>query len=248
MAASSGDGSTASSKTSTLSTVVKIVATVAVVALLMYLGQQAKPYVDGFREWIESRGVWAPVIYILGYAVATVAFLPGSILTAASGAIFGIALGTLYTLIGATLGSTAAFLIARYFARGWVKQKLQGKPRFAKIDNAIGKDGGKIVALLRLAPVLPYNLLNYALGLTSVRVGPYVAASIAMLPGTLLYVYVGSIVGQDEKSPLEWTYFGLGLLATAAAVYMITKKAKQAFDSAVDSPENEAAPQERNDD
>lgn len=245
MAAPSGDGSKASPKSSTLSIVVKIVAVLAVIALLMYLGRQAQDYLPRFNRWIESLGIWAPVVYILGYAVATVAFVPGSALTLASGALFGIVWGTVYTLIGATLGATAAFLIARYLARGWVKGKIQGNPRFAKIDRAIGKESGKMVALLRLAPAFPFNLLNYALGLTSVRLGPYVVASIAMLPGTLLYVYLGSVAGQavtagsgqSQKSPLEWLFLGLGLLATGAVVYLVTKKAKQAFDSAVDAPD-----------
>ncbi len=213
---------------------VKIVVVLAALVALFFLGRFAAPYVEQFKTWVDGLGVWAPVAFILGYAVATVAFIPGSALTLASGTIFGIGWGALYSFVGATIGACLAFLIARYLARGAIEKKLEGYPRFAQIDRAIGRDGGKMVALLRLVPFFPFNLLNYALGLTGVKFLPYLLASFAMLPGTLVYVYIGSLADQTGKTPLEWTVTVVGLLATVVVVGLVTKKAKQALDSAID--------------
>lgn len=225
-------------------TLLKVGAVLAVVVALFFLGRQATGYIDGFTAWVDSLGVWGPVVFVLGYAVATVAFIPGSALTLASGAIFGLWEGTLYAFLGATLGATAAFLVARYVARSWVEGKLESYPRFGRIDKAVGEDGGKLVALLRLAPLFPFNLLNYALGLTSVRFVPYVLASLAMLPGTLMYVYFGAI-GRDvatagERTPMEWGLLILGLVAVIAVTTLITKKARKALDETIDGEGEEA--------
>ncbi len=238
-ASSSQSASTGSSKAQTA---IKVALALAALAALVLLGRQAGDYIPRFNDWIEGLGFWAPLVFILGYAVATVAFIPGSLLTAASGAIFGIGWGALYSFLGATLGASVAFLVARYLARSAIEKRLEDQPRFAQIDRAIGRDGGKMVALMRLAPVFPFNLLNYALGLTSVKFLPYFFASLAMFPGTLLYVYLGSVAGQAvqagggqaQKTPLEWAALAVGLLATVLVVVIVTRKAKQAFDSAVD--------------
>src|SRR5207245_1117774 len=103
--------------------------------------------------------------------------------------------GTVYVLIAATLGSAAAFLVSRYLARGAIERRLANIPRFAAIDRAVGAEGRKIVFLLRLSPVFPFTLLNYALGLTQVRFADYLVAAIGMLPGTVLYVYAGQAIG-----------------------------------------------------
>ncbi len=175
--------------------VLYIVIGAAVLAGLFLAGRQAGAYVPRFAQWVEGLGVWGPVVFILGYAVAAVAFIPGSLLTLAAGAIFGLVKGTIYTLIGATLGAAAAFLVARYLARGAIERRIAGNAKFAAIDKAVGREGFKIVALLRLSPIFPFNLLNYSLGLTKVSFLQYFAASIAMLPGTLLYVYYGKAAG-----------------------------------------------------
>lgn len=210
----------------------------AVLALLIFAGRQAGAYIPRFAAWVESLGVWGPVVFVLGYAIATVAFIPGSLLTLAAGAIFGLAKGTLLTLLGATLGSSAAFLIARYLARGAIERKIAGNARFAAIDRAVGREGFKIVALLRLSPVFPFNLLNYSLGLTKVRFLHYLAASIAMLPGTLLYVYYGKAAGslaalaggvKAERGPEYWITLGIGLLATVIVTTYVTRLAGKAL-------------------
>lgn len=220
--------------------VLKIVGILVVVGVLMLLVRRyVGPYVDPFIAWVESLGVWAPIVFILGYIVATVAFIPGSLLTAAGGALFGLLWGTIYVAIAATTGACLAFLIARYFARGWVEAKLEGQPRFTAIDRAIGRDGGKIVALMRLSPVFPFNLLNYALGLTKVKFWHYALACLAMLPGTFLYVYYGAVgraaaTGGEGKTVWDWVQLGVGLAATLAVTWYITKKAKKALDEQTD--------------
>lgn len=201
----------------------------AVAAFLILGGRQLGVYVPQFRAWVEGLGPLAPVAFILGYAVAAVAFIPGSALTLAAGAIFGVVEGTIYALLGATLGASAAFLIARYLARGAIERRVAGNPRFAAIDRAVGKEGFKIVALLRLSPVLPFNLLNYALGLTRVRFLHYLAASVAMLPGTLLYVYSGAAVGDLAEGAGNWVLLGVGLLATLVVTIFVTRLAGRAL-------------------
>ncbi len=167
----------------------------AALAALVLLGRFAGGYLPRFAAWVESAGAWGPVLFILGYGAAVVGFVPGSILTLAAGAIFGLGRGVAYVFVAAVLGSSAAFLVARYLARKAIERRLAGNPRFAAIDRAIGAQGRRIVFLLRLSPVFPFTLLNYALGLTRVRFVDYFVASVGMLPGTFLYVYYGKLAG-----------------------------------------------------
>jgi uncharacterized membrane protein YdjX (TVP38/TMEM64 family) len=219
---------------------------IAALALLIFLGREAGAYLPRFAAWVESLGVWGPLAFILGYAVATVAFVPGSILTLAAGAIFGLVQGTIYTFAGATLGASAAFLVARYLARGAVERKIAGNRRFDAIDRAVAGEGFKIVALLRLSPIFPFNLLNYSLGLTRVRFLHYLAASIAMVPGTLLYVYYGNAAGslaavasgaETERGAEYWVFLGIGLLATVLVTTYVTRLAGRALRREIELPE-----------
>ncbi len=165
------------------------------VAAFWFLGRSLGGYVPRFAEWVRGLGAWGPAVFILGYAGAAVAFVPGSLLTLAAGAIFGIVYGVAYVFMGAMLGSAAAFLVSRYVARSWVERRIAGDRRFAAIDGAIGGEGRKVVLLLRLSPIFPYNLLNYALGLTRVSFTDYLIGSLGILPGTMLYVYCGKVAG-----------------------------------------------------
>lgn len=237
----------------------KLVLTVAilavVVAALILGGRQAGQYLPQFAAWVEGLGFWGPLVFILGYALATVAFVPGSLLTLAAGAIFGLARGTLYTFLGATLGAAAAFLVARYVARGAIERRIAGNARFAAIDRAVGKEGFKIVALLRLSPIFPFNLLNYSLGLTKVRFLDYLLASVAMLPGTLLYVYYGKAAGslaavaggvKTERGPEYWLTLGIGLVATIAVTTVITRLAGRALRQQIgEEPKASESPEDR---
>jgi uncharacterized membrane protein YdjX (TVP38/TMEM64 family) len=214
----------------------------ALAGALVLAGRRAAGLVPAFSAWVEGLGIWGPVVFILGYAVATIAFVPGSLLTLAAGAIFGLVEGTLLVLLAATLGASLAFLVARYLARGFVERRLAGNPRFAWIDRAIGAEGRKIVFLLRLSPLFPFNLLNYALGLTRVRFTDYLLASAGMLPGTLLYVYYGKVAGDVARlagggPPSGGGYYAvlvLGLVATIGVTTVVTRIARRALRVATD--------------
>ncbi len=218
--------------------VLKVLLGVAALAGLVGLGRLAGGYVPVFREWVDGLGLWGPLVFMGGYAAAVVAFVPASALTLAGGAIFGLARGTLYVFAAATLGSSLAFLVSRYWARGPIERKLAGNERFASIDRAVGEQGRKIVFLLRLSPVFPFNLLNYALGLTQVRFADYVIAAFGMLPGTLLYVYLGTVGGEAaaaaagagmERSTAETALLVLGLVATVVVTTLVTRIARRAL-------------------
>jgi uncharacterized membrane protein YdjX (TVP38/TMEM64 family) len=214
-----------------------ILAVIAIAAAVL-LGRQGAAALPGFIEWVRGLGAWGPVAFVVGYIVATVAFIPGSLLTLAAGAIFGIALGTVTVFAGAVLGSAAAFLLARTVARAAIERRIAGDARFAAIDEAVARDGRKIVFLLRLSPAFPFNLMNYALGLTRVRFVDYLVASVGMLPGTLLYVYTGKIAGEvavaaggaaPPKGVGYYAVLGLGLLATLAVTVLVTRTARRAL-------------------
>jgi len=142
------------------------------------------------EEWVVEAGAAGPVLFMLVYTLGTVFFLPGSVLTLAGGAIFGPVLGTLYNLTGATLGATLAFLVARYLAAGWVERKTGG--RLKQLKEGVEGEGWRFVAFVRLVPLFPFNLLNYALGLTRIKLSHYIIASyLCMLPGAIAYTYLG---------------------------------------------------------
>jgi len=170
------------------------------------------------EAWLDGTGAAGPLLFMLIYAAAAVLFLPGSVLTLAGGALFGPVLGTLYNLTGATLGATLAFLIARYLAADWVERKTGG--RMAQLKTGVEKEGWRFVAFVRLVPLFPFNLLNYALGLTRINLLHYIIASyICMLPGAIAYTYLGyagreAIAGGEGM--IQKGLLALGLLALVA--------------------------------
>ena len=219
----------------------RIALALAALVVLALLGRQLGGAVTAFSDWVEGLGAWGPIAFVVGYAVAVVALAPASALTLAAGAVFGIGEGTLYVFIAALVGSSLAFLVARYAARPLVERRLEGNRKFDAIDRAVGRQGRRIVFLLRLSPVIPFNLLNYALGLTRVRLADYVLAGFGMLPGTLLYVYLGAVAGQAAavaggggvaKSPVEYASTAIGLLATVIVTVIVTRIARRALDEA----------------
>ena len=210
-------------------------------AAVVVLGRSAGGYIPRFAQWVNGLGFWGPIVFIIGYALAAVAFVPGSVLTLAAGAIFGLLQGVVYVFIAAVLGSAAAFLVSRYLARQAIERRLAANPRFAAIDRAVGAQGRKIVFLLRLSPVFPFNLLNYGLGLTRVRFVDYVVASVGMLPGTLLYVYYGKLAGDvaalaggaaRQKGAGYYAVLSLGLAATIVVTTVVTRTARRALKEA----------------
>jgi uncharacterized membrane protein YdjX (TVP38/TMEM64 family) len=189
-------------------------------------------------QWIESLGIVGGIAFIAIYILATVAFLPGSILTLGAGVVFGVLLGSIYVFVGATLGAIAAFLVGRYLARGWISKKIEGNQKFAAIDKAVAKDGLKIVLLTRLSPVFPFNLLNYAFGITGVSLKDYALGSIGMIPGTVMYVYIGSLAGdlarigtesQPTNPTIQWAIRIIGFIATVAVTVYVTRIARNAL-------------------
>jgi uncharacterized membrane protein YdjX (TVP38/TMEM64 family) len=194
------------------------------------------------NEWLDGMGPLGLVVFMGIYVVATILFLPGLILTLGAGAVFGIGWGFLAVSVGSTIGAGCAFLIGRYLARDKVAAVLEGKPKFVAIDRAVGEKGWKIVALLRLSPVVPFNLQNYFYGLTAISFWPYLLASwIGMMPGTLLYVYLGAAgrvaleaaaEGKVEGDPLQTGFFIAGLVATVAVTIYVTKIARKALKEA----------------
>ena len=221
--------------------IAKVAIGLAAVAALILLGRAAGGYIQPFAAWVEGLGIFGPVVFILAYAAAVVAFVPASLLTLGAGAIFGLGPGTLYVFVAATLGSCMAFLVSRYAARAAVERKIEGNDKFAAIDTAVAAEGRKIVFLLRLSPVFPFNLLNYALGLTKVSFADYAMASFGMIPGTLLYVYSGKIAGDVaslaggggvERGAGYWAVLALGMAATVAVTIVVTRTARRALDRA----------------
>ena len=192
--------------------------------------------------WISDLGPWGPVFFIVLYILATVLFLPGLIPTMAAGLLFGVFQGTLLVSISSISGATIAFLIGRYLAREWVAGKIRGNQKFEAIDVAVAQEGWKIVGLTRLSPVFPFNLLNYAFGVTQVSLKDYFLASwVGMLPGTVMYVYIGSLAGdlaalgsgERSRTPAEWALYGVGLIATVVLTFYITRIAQRALNRKV---------------
>ena len=223
---------------------------VLVVAVLVAAGRRAGALVPEFVRWVNGLGPWGPVAFVAGYIAASVALVPAALLTLAAGAIFGVVEGVAVAFVGASLGASAAFVIARYAARGRVERRIAGNERFRAIDRAIGREGRKIVLLLRLSPVFPFNLLNYALGLTRVRFIDYVLAMPGMLPGAILYVYTGKVAGDvaalaggvaPARSAGYYGVLGLGLAATASVTVIVTRAARRALAEATAGPSRSGA-------
>ncbi len=176
---------------------------------------------------VNSYGIWAPLIFILMYATAVVLALPGLIMTMMGGFIFGPVYGTLINITGAVIGSTLAFLIARYLASDWVAEKVGG--RLKQVINGVEEEGWRFVAFVRFVPIFPYNILNFALGLTRIRLIEYVLASaIFMLPVTFAYTYVGSLgqtaLAGETRQFVTRLFIALGLLVLVGAIPYIVRK------------------------
>jgi uncharacterized membrane protein YdjX (TVP38/TMEM64 family) len=203
-----------------------------------WAGREIAPRLLAIVAGIQSLGAAAPIAFILIYAVAVVALIPASVLTIAAGAVFGLVNGALFALAGATLGSTAAFLLGRHAFRAMVARRLQRMPRFAAVERAVSAKGRRIVFLLRLSPLVPFNVLNYAMGLTTISLADFLMASAGMIPGTLVYTYAGKVTGEalaiagKAQVPKDASYYAVllgGLVATVAATFVVTRTARRAL-------------------
>jgi uncharacterized membrane protein YdjX (TVP38/TMEM64 family) len=209
---------------------------------LIQSGINIQEWLINALQWIDSLGAIGAIAFILLYIIATVAFLPGSIITLGAGVVFGLVLGSIYVFIGATIGAILAFLIGRYLARGLIAKRIARNKKFKAIDQAVEKEGFKIVLLTRLSPVFPFNLLNYAYGLTGVSLKDYIIGSIGMIPGTIMYVYLGDLAGNlatigmetPTANPMaQWTIRIIGFIATVGVTLSVTKIARKALNEAV---------------
>jgi uncharacterized membrane protein YdjX (TVP38/TMEM64 family) len=185
--------------------------------------------VQQIHEWIDQTGFLAPLLFMVLYALATVSFFPGSVLTLLGGALFGPVLGTFYNLTGATLGALLAFLIARYLASDWVEQKTTGRAR--TLVKGVEAEGWRFVAFVRLVPLFPFNLLNYLLGLTRIPFLQYVIASyVFMLPGAIAYTYLGYAgreVAAGSEGLIQKGLIAMALLAVAGFLPRLVSRLRQ---------------------
>jgi uncharacterized membrane protein YdjX (TVP38/TMEM64 family) len=229
------------------SAMLRLIALIAIV-IALFVAMKFLPvqeWLGNFNAWVAQMGLAGIFIFIGVYAVATVLLAPGAILTIGAGFAFGLWKGFLTVWAGATLGASLAFLVARFIARDKVQTMAQRNDKFRRIDTAIGKQGPKLIFLLRLSPVIPFNLSNYFYGLTGVKFWPYVLASwIGMIPGTFLYVYIGTAgkaavsaaAGGDAMSQgwQYWTLMSIGLAATIIVTIWVTKIARDALKKSAD--------------
>lgn len=214
---------------------------VAVLALLLAAAAFWLPLVEWagwLVDWMRGAGATGAIAFAVVYVVAAVLMVPGSVLTAGAGLAYGPWWGIALVSPVSVLAATVAFMLGRTAARGWIARRTEADPRFRAVDAAIGRHGFRIVTLLRLSPVFPFNVLNYALGLTGVRLRDYVLGSfIGMLPGTFLYIYLGSLVGDvaaltsgaSTASAARQALSVVGLAATIVVTVYITRVARQAL-------------------
>lgn len=218
----------------------KLIALLVIVAALVlaarYFGIQ-----DGIRrvlQYIHDLGPWAPLAYIAFYAIACIFAIPGSVLTLSGGFLFGLGIGIVLVSVGATLGATLAFIVGRYLLRDWIVEKIGHNLKFQALDEAVGREGWRIVLLVRLCPIFPFPVINYGFGITRIPLRQYILASwIGMLPAMVALVYIGSLAsslaslgsGGRTRTPLEWTLYGIGFIMVIVVTIYITRVARRAL-------------------
>jgi uncharacterized membrane protein YdjX (TVP38/TMEM64 family) len=216
--------------------VVVILFVIACVALL-FKNLPITTWMEKALTWIESLGIWGPIVFIVIYIIATVLLLPGSALTLGAGFLFDLVKGSIIVSIASTIGATLAMLLGRTLFREKIGGMVLQNPKFKAVDAAVGQNGFKIVGLTRLTPAIPFTLLNYMYSLTKVRVRDYLIASwLGMIPGTIMYVYIGSlfqniedVFGEREKRPSEYILLIVGFIVTMVITIIVTRIAKKAI-------------------
>lgn len=215
-----------------------IIAGIVVAAAMTDLRQ----FLGDLLQWISSLGVLGWAIFILIYILAAILFIPATILTLGAGFLYGVVLGTVLVSIASTAGAVGAFLVGRYLARDWIRERIGKSERVKELDLAVQEEGWKIVFLSRMSPIFPYNALNYAYSLTSVRLKHFFWATwLGMLPWTIVYVYVGTLasdvltLGTRGRTPIEWAVLMIGLIVTGLLVWYVAHLAKKALTKKIDS-------------
>jgi uncharacterized membrane protein YdjX (TVP38/TMEM64 family) len=184
-----------------------------------------REWIVTFQQWVRSLGAVGYLLFFAIYVLGSLLVMPSMPFTVVAGVAFD-GWGVPLVLVSATVGAALAFLIARYLARERLKALIKGKPRFQAVDKAVTEEGWKVVLLLRLSPLVPFNVQNYLFGLTDVRLKPYLAATVVgILPGTMKAVYLGAL-GGGGSDPLTWGLFILGWLAGLIAIVVIARRAQ----------------------
>jgi uncharacterized membrane protein YdjX (TVP38/TMEM64 family) len=198
----------------------------------------ARQIIRSVLERIDAMGAWAPFWFMMAYVVACLTFFPGVVLTMGAGIMFGVVRGTFYVTAGATLGAACAFLISRYLLRGWVRKKLRNYPLFQMVDEAVARQGWKVAGLIRLSPAFPYTPLNFVFGLTRIPFWHFVFVTyFAIYPLTILFVYLGSLVGDladlgnkpMASGNMKWVVTGFGLASTIIVTIIVTRIARKSL-------------------
>jgi uncharacterized membrane protein YdjX (TVP38/TMEM64 family) len=209
------------------------------IALLLF-GREASHRLPIFAAWVQSLGVWGPVVFMVGYGIAAVLLVPAFLLTVMGGAVFGFRRGVVYVMLGATLGATLAFLAARYVVRRFVEAYVERYPKLGAIDRAVESEGARLVFLLRLSPIVPFVFLNYVLGISRIKFRDYIIGTAGMLPAVAAYVYAGKVAGDlatviagvaTPHGPVYYALLTAGLAATVLAAVLITRAAARAIDT-----------------
>ena len=229
--------------------VVRMAGAAVMLAALVLLARAQLHHVPSLLAWVRAQGWLAPFMYGAIYAAAVPLLVPGSLLTLAAGALFGLWPGVPVVFCGALAGSSFAFLISRYVARPWVEAWAGRHPKFAAIDRAVAAEGPRIVFLLRLTPLVPFTALNYLLGLTRLRWRDMMLAAPGMLPGTFLYVYYGHVIGdvtavaagaRPPRTPAQYALLVVGLAAAALVAWRVSRIARRALTDTALDPTTEA--------
>lgn len=200
-----------------------------VIVGVFFVVQYNEQITVGIESWVKNSGDAGPFVFMLIYIVGTVFFLPGSVLTLAGGALFGPVWGTLYNLTGATIGAIISFITARYIAKDFVEKKSSG--HLNALREGVDEEGWKFVAFVRLVPIFPFNVLNYALGLTKIKLIHYsIATYVCMLPGAIAYTYIG-YVGREaisgDEAIIQKILLGIALLAIVSFMLSLIKKLRK---------------------
>jgi len=209
--------------------IVGVIALVAIMALWVLL--PVRDWIEGFQYWIQDLGIVGIAVFVLLYVVITVVLGPAWALTLVAGLVYG-AWGFPLVVLSATLAACIAFLIGRSFARERVTGLVEKDNRLKALHQAVSQEGWKVVGLMRLSPAFPFGLQNYFFGVTDIALVPYALATlIGIMPGTALYVYIGSLgsVSGEGGGVLRWVLLGAGLIATFAVVWLVTNRAKAAL-------------------
>lgn len=207
-----------------------------VLAVLIYFGVHEQ--IVALLRWVEAQGLWGPVLFTLVMALVVVFLVPGVLFTTGAGFVFGVVEGTIYVVVGSTLGAAIAFLIARYFFGRHAANFVRSQAKLKLVSQEMTPNGWKIVLLTRLIPFFPSKVSNYFFGLTRFSFPGYVVGTlIGFTPFSLHNVYLGSLaadistlgVRNTERTPLEWSLYGAGFVATLIAVIYLNRLARRAL-------------------